>query len=56
MYCFLEAIGMQAPESSAKAATAAPALQESPKVAVPSEAQLGPDIDTVLRWSVCDGL
>jgi len=33
---------MKAPESGASSATAAPAAEETPKAAVPSEASLGP--------------
>jgi hypothetical protein len=41
------ASSMQAPQSGASSATAAPAAEETPKAAVPSEAQLGLDIETV---------
>jgi len=45
------ASNMKAPQSGASSATAAPAAEETPKAAVPSEAQLGPDIETVLGLS-----
>ena len=44
------ASNMKAPESGASSATAAPAMEKTPKAAVPSEAQsLNPDIEIILR-------
>ena len=44
------ASNMKASESGASSATAAPAMEETPKAAVPSEAQsLNPDIGIILR-------
>ena len=44
------ASNMKASESGASSATAAPAMEKTPKAAVPSEAQsLNPDIEIILR-------